>query len=415
MKKDKKFLLELENELKGISKKKRDVIVLKYRNLIDEELSKKKKIKEILKNIGTPKSVAEKELKELKSNKKSIKEYLRKIFNAIKNMFIKLGSSILTLFKKICKFITKDIQIKPKKDKVKTKKQKKKRVKNKTNKFKDKFSNFFKKKQPKNIVEEVVEEVEETFEDVAEEINEVAELVTYKPIFMSKEERRKTLLLKVVGLFLLVIMLVIWLWIDVLLVASLFAALDGIKIYGVNIALFGIAVLVLWIILMLNKIILRKKNNYRVNLFITLSSVFVIAFGIALAVYEVSKIEVVSDVTQKYNMSTKQEIYNLPKNDEKIYITFNSNYKTQYMIKYDEKLSGKFKIEVKYFENYYDYNVKKSTNNIYISLSKDSRDRISAYINDFKENKIYKQEELERYVVKITINEKDYQRLVIEN
>ena len=415
MKKDKKFLLELENELKGISKKKRDVIVLKYRNLIDEELSKKKKIKEILKNIGTPKSVAEKELKELKSNKKSIKESLRKIFNAIKNMFIKLGSSISTLFKKICKFITKDIQIKPKKDKVKTKKQKKKKVKNKTNKFKDKFSNFFKKKQPKNIVEEVVEEVEETFEDVAEEINEVAELVTYKPIFMSKEERRKTLLLKVVGLFLLVIMLVIWLWIDVLLVASLFAALDGIKIYGVNIALFGIAVLVLWIILMLNKIILRKKNNYRVNLFITLSSVFVIAFGIALAVYEVSKIEVVSDVTQKYNMSTKQEIYNLPKNDEKIYITFNSNYKTQYMIKYDEKLSGKFKIEVKYFENYYDYNVKKSTNNIYISLSKDSRDRISAYINDFKENKIYKKEELERYVVKITINEKDYQRLVIEN
>ena len=37
MKKDKKFLLDLENELKGISKKKRDAIVLKYRNLIDEE------------------------------------------------------------------------------------------------------------------------------------------------------------------------------------------------------------------------------------------------------------------------------------------------------------------------------------------------------------------------------------------
>ena len=54
MKKDKKFLLDLENELKGISKKKKDAIVLKYRNIIDEELSKKRKIspyKFILKSV----------------------------------------------------------------------------------------------------------------------------------------------------------------------------------------------------------------------------------------------------------------------------------------------------------------------------------------------------------------------------
>lgn len=415
MKKDKKFLLDLENELKGISKKKRDVIVLKYRNLIDEELSKKGKIREILKNIGTPASVAEKELAELKGNKINIKEILLNIVNSMKNIFVKIGTSIKNFCIKFYKGITKDIQFKSKKDKKKTVKKKEKVQKKKDNKFKDKFLNIFKKKKQKTIVEEVVEDVEETFEDVVEEVNDVAELVTSKPIFMSKEQRRKNLIVKILGLTLVTIMILIWLWIDILLVASLFAFLDGVKLLGVSVTLFGLSVLVLWIIVMLNKIIFKRKNHFRVNLIITLSSVFVIAVGIGLTLYQLSKIEEVSDVTQKYTMSTKVETYNLPSNEDKVYIEFNTNYDTQYMVKYDDKLNGKFKIEVKYFENYYDYHIKKTSNNIYVSLSKDTRDRISSYINDFKENKIYKEEELQRYVVKISINEKDYQRLVIKN
>lgn len=415
MKKDKKFLLDLENELKGISKKKRDVIVLKYRNLIDEELSKKGKIREILKNIGTPASVAEKELAELKGNKINIKEILLNIVNSMKNIFVKIGTSIKNFCIKFYKGITKDIQFKSKKDKKKTVKKKEKVQKKKDNKFKDKFLNIFKKKKPKTIVEEVVEDVEETFEDVVEEVNDVAELVTSKPIFMSKEQRRKNLIVKILGLTLVTIMILIWLWIDILLVASLFAFLDGVKLLGVSVILFGLSVLVLWIIVMLNKIIFKRKNHFRVNLIITLSSVFVIAVGIGLTLYQLSKIEEVSDVTQKYTMSTKVETYNLPSNEDKVYIEFNTNYDTQYMVKYDDKLNGKFKIEVKYYENYYDYHIKKTSNNIYVSLSKDTRDRISSYINDFKENKIYKEEELQRYVVKISINEKDYQRLVIKN
>ena len=415
MKKDKKFLLDLENELKGISKKKRDVIVLKYRNLIDEELSKKGKIREILKNIGTPASVAEKELAELKGNKINIKEILLNIVNSMKNIFVKIGTSIKNFCIKFYKGITKDIQFKSKKDKKETVKKKEKVQKKKDNKFKDKFLNIFKKKKQKTIVEEVVEDVEETFEDVVEEVNDVAELVTSKPIFMSKEQRRKNLIVKILGLTLVTIMILIWLWIDILLVASLFAFLDGVKLLGVSVTLFGLSVLVLWIIVMLNKIIFKRKNHFRVNLIITLSSVFVIAVGIGLTLYQLSKIEEVSDVTQKYTMSTKVETYNLPSNEDKVYIEFNTNYDTQYMVKYDDKLNGKFKIEVKYFENYYDYHIKKTSNNIYVSLSKDTRDRISSYINDFKENKIYKEEELQRYVVKISINEKDYQRLVIKN
>lgn len=415
MKKDKKFLLDLENELKGISKKKRDAIVLKYRNLIDEELSKKGKIREILKNIGTPASVAEKELAELKGNKINIKEILLNIVNSMKNIFVKIGTSIKNFCIKFYKGITKDIQFKSKKDKKKTVKKKEKVQKKKDNKFKDKFLNIFKKKKQKTIVEEVVEDVEETFEDVVEEVNDVAEIVTSKPIFMSKEQRRKNLIVKILGLTLVTIMILIWLWIDILLVASLFAFLDGVKLLGVSVTLFGLSVLVLWIIVMLNKIIFKRKNHFRVNLIITLSSVFVIAVGIGLTLYQLSKIEEVSDVTQKYTMSTKVETYNLPSNEDKVYIEFNTNYDTQYMVKYDDKLNGKFKIEVKYYENYYDYHIKKTSNNIYVSLSKDTRDRISSYINDFKENKIYKEEELQRYVVKISINEKDYQRLVIKN
>lgn len=415
MKKDKKFLLDLENELKGISKKKKDAIVLKYRNIIDEELSKKRKIREILKNIGTPASVAEKELAELKESKINIKEILLNIVNSMKNIFVKIGSLIKTFSIKFYKGITKDIQFKSKKDKKKTVKKKEKVQKKKDNKFKDKFLNIFKKKKPKTIVEEVVEDVEETFEDVVDEVNEVAELVTAKPIFMSKEQRRKNLIVKILGLTLVTFMILIWLWIDVLLVASLFAFLDGVKLIGISFTLFGLSILVLWIIVMLNKIIFKRKNHFRVNLIITLASVFVIAVGIGLTLYQLSKIEEVSDVTQKYTMTTKVETYNLPSNEDKIYVEFNTNYDTQYMVKYDDKLNGKFKIEVKYYENYYDYHIKKTSNNIYVSLSKDTRDRISAYINDFKENKIYKEEELQRYVVKITINEKDYQRLVIEN
>ena len=43
MKKDKKFLLELDKNLEGISSKKRKEIISKYENIIKEELEKKRK------------------------------------------------------------------------------------------------------------------------------------------------------------------------------------------------------------------------------------------------------------------------------------------------------------------------------------------------------------------------------------
>ena len=54
-----------------------------------------------------------------------------------------------------------------------------------------------------------------------------------------------------------------------------------------------------------------------------------------------------------------------------------------------------------------------TNNNVYISLKIDDRDRISSYISDFKEGKIYSTDELSRYTIKITINENDKDRLEI--
>ena len=164
---------------------------------------------------------------------------------------------------------------------------------------------------------------------------------------------------------------------------------------------------------MLSKLIFQRKNKFKYNLIVIIISVLITAIGIGKSINEFSKITIESDVSQKYTMTTKYDTYNLPSNNENMYITFNSNYDTQYIIKHDKNLNGKVKIEVKYYENYYDYYVKKSSNNVYVSLGTNSRDRISSYIDDLKENKIYKNDELSRYTVKITINEKDEKRLII--
>lgn len=586
MKKDKKFLLELEKKLNSISKKKRDAIVLKYRKIIDEKINEKKKIKDILKEIGTPEEIAQKEIIEIKKDKKID-------ISGLKENVKKIGDKTKSGIKKVYNGITKDIQIKPqdnskknnnkklkekidenelKQIKIKstkiTKKELNKKldeedklikerikkslkdnnekilneetyikeernnknkihkkieeklndeiieevitenveqeniieqieeisnqeelIKNKEKKFvdlKDKFikkkntkiindvkeseeelienkenkftklKEKFKNRKDKNIVRDIIDnnineeeiivekdkpqqlnnnkkkktqkqkEIKISNEDESifdiesnkqiEEICEITEIISDKPKYISKKERTKKMIFQLLGILVIAIMLFVWMWIGILLLATLFAFLDGIKLYGISIAFLGLDILFFWLTIMMNRWIFKKKNVYKTNLIIIISSVAVIAVGIALFIYQTSKIEHESDVALKYSMTTKYDTYKLPsKEEEKMYIFFNSNYNTQYMVKYDNNLDGKFKLEVKYYENYYDYNIKKSTNNLYVSLSVDPRDRISSYIDDFKENKIYNKNELARYTVKITVSEKDFERLVIEN
>ena len=285
-----------------------------------------------------------------------------------------------------------------------------------------KFNKLFKKKNKidkiKDNIEEVKEEITEISDDVSsdfrEEIPNVVNAVSDKKIFESKKSRRKRIFINVISFFILAFVLFIFLWINIIFLAGLFALLDGVRLIGINIALLGLNILIFWLFIMLNKLIFKKKNNYKLNLIIIISSTVVIALGVALTFYKIYHTQEVQDVSDKYSMTSVYDKLDLPKDEsKKFYITFNANYKNDYVIEYDENLKDQIKLEVKYYENYYDYYIKKSNNNVYISLKIDDRDRISSYISDFKEGKIYSTDELSRYTIKITINENDKDRLEI--
>lgn len=404
MKKEKKFLNDLENKLSGISKKDRNKIIEKYRNIIHEEKSNNRRIVDILKELGSTDLVAEKEIQLLKSNGK-----IKIFFNNVKE------------------FITKDIQFtkkekkeKPKKEKIKKEKIKKEK-KNKVRKEKVKRENIFKvlkskfnfKKKDKDTLKE---NIIETKEEVKEELPNIVESITEKKIFESKGKRIRRIIFRTLGTLLIICLLFIWLWVTVLLMSSMFAILDGIKYYGFNIALFGIDLLLLIIVILVNKLIIGKKISIKWTLISVILTLIIIACGISLFMKQISKIDIVKDVSDKYTMTRKYEKISLPSNLDKVTrISFNSHYDTKYTIEYDNTLDNKITIETKYYESYYDYYMKKNVNDIYVSLSLDYRDRLSVYLENLKENKIYDKNELSRYTVKITMNERDKDRVIIEN
>lgn len=404
MKKEKKYLNDLENKLNGISKKDKDKIIEKYREIIKKEKSNNRRIVDILKELGSVELVAEKEIQLLKSNSK-----IKIFFNNVKE------------------FITKDIRFtkkekkeKSKKEKVKKEKVKKEKIK-KVKKEKLKRENIFKilkskfnfKKKDKDTLKE---NIIETKEEVKEELPNIVESITEKKIFESKDKRTRRIILRTLGVLLIICLLFIWLWVTVLLMSSMFAILDGIKYYGFNIALFGVDLLLLIIVILVNKLILGKKISIKWTLISVLLTLIIIACGISLFMKQISKIDIVKDVSEKYTMTRKYEKISLPSNLDKVTrISFNSHYDTKYTIEYDNTLDNKITIETKYYESYYDYYMKKNVNDIYVSLSLDYRDRLSVYLENLKENKIYDKNELSRYTVKITMNERDKDRVIIEN
>ena len=394
MKKEKKYLNDLENKLNGISKKDKDKIIEKYKEIIKKEKSNNRRIVDILKELGSVDLVAEKEIQLLKSNSK-----IKIFFNNVKE------------------FITKDIQFTKKDKKEKIKKEKKNKVKKekvkRENIFKILKSKFnFKKKDKDTLKENIVE----TKEEVKEELPNIVESIAEKKIFESKGKRIRRIILRTIGVLLIICLLFIWLWVTVLLMSSMFAILDGIKYYGFNIALFGVDLLLLIIVILVNKLILGKKISAKWTLISVLLTLIIIASGISLFMKQISKIDIVKDVSDKYTMTRKYEKISLPSNLDKVTrISFNSHYDTKYTIEYDNTLDNKITIETKYYESYYDYYMKKNVNDIYVSLSLDYRDRLSVYLENLKDNKIYDKNELSRYTVKITMNERDKDRVIIEN
>ena len=523
MKKDKRFLNNLEKELSVLKEKDRSLILQKYRDIIDDGLANKKKITTILKEIGPVKLVAlneieaiksqekdnvfkrffnfitrdltnkdedkiaeqkklkeekkkekelrleerrkekeairaqkqlekekrEKEKKKLDDEKKAldekIKEEKRKQKEALKNASDEEKAKIkekqakekqkakeekkkLAEEKKALKTKIKEEKRKQKAALRNASKEEKEELK-KAKKEKDKFLKEEKKKlkeleaeekkkakdnkKDDNIVSETVEKVEEVFEDITAD---AVEEITEKHIFESKEARRKRIILTTLGVILTIILIFIWLWITVIAIACGFAYLDGVKFVGLIIAAFGIDFLWLWIVVMINRAVFHKKNSLRLNLIIVFVCVALIALGIVLFVRKLYSIKTVEDVSDKYSMTTKYDTYMLPSDSSrKLSVMFNSNYKTQYIVDYDENMLGKVKVEVKYYEAYYDYFIKKSSNIVYVSLKVDDRDRLSTYISDIKDGVIYDSDEMARYIVKITMSEEDKNRIEIIN
>ena len=448
MKKDKKFLKELEDNLIDISEENKKNILKKYENIIKTEKENKKKITVIIKELGDPKEIAQKEISLLGKESLSfrIKNKINKMIDSYKNKKAekennidkKLKNNRDELKKKLKnekKQLKKDLKEEKKKIKKEIEKDKlKKEKKNKDEKAPNKLKSFFtfltkdrsidiskKKEEKENKLIETIDPddikenpVTEVIEDVKDEISDVSEIVAEKHIFESRSTRVKRIVLKTLGVLLTILLLFIWLWVTVVFIASLFAYLDGVKFIGINIALFGIDLLVLWIVIMVNRAIFKKKKGWKLNVIVTVVSIIIIAFGIVTGLKQVSEIETVKDVSIKYSMTNKLNTYELSSDkSQKFTLTFNSNYNTQYTLNYDNTLKNKIKVEVKYYECYYDYYIKETSNSAYISLKLDDRDRLSVYIDDLKEGKVFDNDELSRYSVKISVNPNDAGRLVI--
>ena len=418
MKKDKKYLEELEKKLEFISKRDKRAIVLKYEKIIEERRANKEKITTILKSIGPVSEVAQKEIEEYRKTRNA--EYcINRFFSRFKKAEKNTPKEKVSFLQKLKEKREKKKEEKEKKEKEKVsfiQKLKEKREKRKEEKAKKEKKSFFDRfKKEKTLKEKIEDKIEEITEEEPNEIAEVTEIVSEKKLFETKEERIRRIILKTLQVIFTIILMFVWLVVCVLFIASGFAFLDGVKLYGLVITLGGLTLLILSIIIILNGSLFRRRIRRIWPFLFIILFIAVTAFGIALFVKEISKIKTTSDVTEKYSMTKKSTSYNLPSDpDKKLFVTFNSNYKTDYIIEYDNTMTDKINVEVKYFECYYDYFAKKDINNLYISLGLDKRDRLSVYIDDLKEGKIYDNNELERYVVKISYNEKDKDRIVIK-
>lgn len=212
----------------------------------------------------------------------------------------------------------------------------------------------------------------------------------------------------------IIILLFLLLWLSTIFIASLFMLLDGVKFIGISFLILALILLICWIIIILNKVATYRKVSFRKFLYSFIVLLIFIGLNTGIVLVQYFKFEHIDKVTEKYSFTTFEKTFNLPKDtNKKYYIYFNSWYKNKYVIHYDETLVNQIKININYYECYYDFYHSVKGNSLYISLSKDYRDLISMNIENLKENKIYSNKELSRNVVDIYINEVDYERLII--
>ena len=102
----------------------------------------------------------------------------------------------------------------------------------------------------------------------------------YKNIFEKRSTRIKRIVYKTLGVILTIILLFIWLWLVIIFMASIFALLDGIKIYGINIALLGIVLIVLIFLPLGQRIGRRMAGQEESNMNLSKICVLFTKFGL---------------------------------------------------------------------------------------------------------------------------------------
>lgn len=268
---------------------------------------------------------------------------------------------------------------------------------------------FFSKMKKKNKNKDIVSVIDDVSGEILEDVSEITE----KKVLETKRQRIFRIIKTVSGILFIIICIFILLWSIVVLMATVFSLLDGLKIYGIVITIFGLVLFLIWFITLIYSIIFKLKVHKKLTLVFMFLIIFIIGGGIAYTIRQYERVENVHDVSDKYEITTFTDRYELPTRNRTLYISFNSLYNTDYILEYDNTLDDTVKVQVQYYENYYDFYVKKSNTNLYLSLKEDPKDRISALIDDLKDSKIYDTDEFKRYILKIFINEKYKDRIVI--
>lgn len=367
-----KYIKELNDKLENYEYK--DEIIEKYTFIIDEKIKFGRKITNILNELGSTDQIIEKEMSSY-AKKNRFKELLNNGKSAIE----KTSDSIKDLSKEVGKKISKI------KNKIKFKRTVKK-IKSKV-------------KQPK-----VIKIKEKKTKKVKEK--------KIKPI----KNDEKTVKVKGAWVYFIlqIILFIILFYSLTLFMASGFAILDKVKIYGICLFLFSFSGFLITILSFLD----RKRYGLHINSTIYfISLVFFIitmSLGVGYTSYKYFDIQYVSNISEKYSLTYKSFEYKIPKNNQ-LHIYFNSWYKNKYIIEIDDTLEDSVEIDIRYYEAFYDLNVKNEAGNIYVSLGYDVRDLISMYIENLKDNKIYNEKEFSRYMIKIYVSEENAEKLVIHN
>lgn len=240
--------------------------------------------------------------------------------------------------------------------------------------------------------------------DIEREINDTREV-----------KNKKTFALSLVFLNILIIALcLILLLLLSTSVCILFAILDGLKIFALLVIFISLTFLCIQSIYLIERLLKKKIIRFRKEFKLFISSLILIGISIGFLIVQYNNLNFINDVNEKYSMVLYKKEININNLGKKYYIRFNSWYKPNYIIEYDDQLEDEIIIEIKYYECFYDVNFKKDQNSVYISLAENYRDKLSFYIENLKENEIYSSKELSRYTILIKYNEKNKDRIILE-